>query len=76
MAAQNHEDAERYIIDYQQKFDLTNMEALMKELTGLESKGNLGKSVEDVQRAIDILADARNAIASGKSSVELRMMLY
>ena len=46
------------------------MEALAKELNGLESKGNLGKSIEDVQKGIDMLVDARNAIASGRSQVE------
>ena len=47
----------------------------MKELSGLESKGNLCKSVEDVQRAIDVLVDARHAIASGGLYVELRTKL-
>ena len=48
----------------------------MKELNGLESKGNLGKSVEDVQRTIDLLVDARNAVASGQSLARLRTTPY
>lgn len=48
----------------------------MKDLNALESKGNLGKSIEDVQRTIDLLINARNAIASGRSFTVLWYILY
>ena len=49
------------------------MDALVKDLSSLETKGNLGKSIEDVQKTIDILVDARNALASGESFKEERV---
>ena len=52
------------------------MEALIKDLNGLETKGNLGKSIEDVQRTIDLLVNARNAIASGQLIAILLTILY
>ena len=36
----------------------------MKELNGLETKGNLGQSIQDVQKTIDLLTNARDTIAS------------
>lgn len=42
------------------------MEALLAEQANLEKKGNLKKTLEDVQRSIDLLTNAREAIISGK----------
>lgn len=40
------------------------MEALLEEHEKLCSKGNLSKSVEDVQKTIDLLIKARDSIAA------------
>lgn len=40
------------------------MEALLEEHEKLVKKGNLSKSVEDVQKTIDLLVQAREAIAA------------
>ena len=40
------------------------MEALLEEHEKLCNKGNLSKSVEDVQKTIDLLVKARDSIAS------------
>ena len=40
------------------------MEALLEEHEKLSSKANLSKSVEDVQKTIDLLVKARDSIAA------------
>ena len=40
------------------------MEALLEEHEKLSRKGNLSKSVEDVQKTIDLLVRARDSIAA------------
>lgn len=40
------------------------MEALLEEHEKLSSDGNLSKSVEDVQKTIDLLIKARDSIAA------------
>ena len=40
------------------------MEALLEEHEKLVKKGNLSKSVEDVQKTIDLLVQARESIAA------------
>ncbi len=40
------------------------MEALLEEHEKLSRKGNLSKSVEDVQKTIDLLVKARDSIAT------------
>lgn len=42
------------------------MEALFKEHEKLLTKGNLSKSVEDVQKTIDLLKRARDAVAASR----------
>lgn len=42
------------------------MEALFKEHDKLLTKGNLSKSVEDVQKTIDLLKRARDAVAASR----------
>ncbi|GAB7351707.1 hypothetical protein MBLNU459_g2297t2 [Dothideomycetes sp. NU459] len=44
------------------------MEALQAEQSNLEKKGNLCKTIEDVQRTIDLLIGAREAVAADGSS--------
>ncbi len=51
------------------------MDSLLKELEGLEKKGNLSKSIEDVQKTIDLLVGARNTIAAGKMVSFLSMLV-
>lgn len=41
------------------------MEALQAEQANLEKKGNLRKTIDDVQKTIDLLVSARQAIAAG-----------
>ena len=43
------------------------MEALLEEHEKLARKSNLSKSVDDVQKTIDLLAQARESIAVGTS---------
>ena len=43
------------------------MEALLEEHEKLARKGNLSKSVDDVQKTIDLLVQARESIAVGTS---------
>ena len=43
------------------------MEALIKEQQKVASSANLFKSVEDVQKSIDLLVKAREFIAASKS---------
>ena len=43
------------------------MEALMQEHDKLCKKGNFSKSIDDVQKTIDLLTAARDTIASGLS---------
>lgn len=45
------------------------MEALLSEHARLESRGNLKKSIDDVQRIIDLLETARASIVDGKDPV-------
>ena len=40
------------------------MEALLEEQEKLSRKGNLSKSLEDVQKTIDLLVKARDSIAA------------
>ena len=47
------------------------MEALLAEHDKLRKKGNLSKSIDDVQKTIDLLTTARNSIASGLSNPTL-----
>lgn len=42
------------------------MESLQKEHERVEKKGSLKKSIDDVQKTIDLLVNARDAIATGK----------
>ena len=42
------------------------MEALMKEQERLASNSNLSKSVDDVQKTIDLLVKARESISASK----------
>jgi len=42
------------------------MESLQKEHERVEKKGSLKKSIDDVQKTIDLLLNARNAIAAGE----------
>ena len=42
------------------------MEALLEEHEKLSRKGNLSKSIDDIQKTIDLLMKAREAIASSK----------
>ena len=44
------------------------MEALLEEHEKLSHKGNLSKSVEDVQKTIDLLIKARDSIAASTFS--------
>lgn len=41
------------------------MEALLAEQANLEKKGNLRKTIDDVQRTIDLLQSSRDSIAAG-----------
>lgn len=43
------------------------MEALFQEHEKLSSKGNLSKSLEDVQKTIDLLTRARDAVVASES---------
>lgn len=43
------------------------MEALLEEHEKLARKGNLSKSVDDVQKTINLLVQARESIAVGTS---------
>lgn len=47
------------------------MDSLISEHEKLASAGNLGKSVEDVQKIIDLLTNARDVISS--SMIPLRI---
>ncbi|MCJ1469990.1 hypothetical protein MMC07_008635 [Pseudocyphellaria aurata] len=49
------------------------MEALSKEHDKLLAKGNLSKSVEDVQKTIDLLKRARDAVAGNHSVATLTL---
>ncbi|MCJ1267130.1 E3 ubiquitin-protein transferase rmnd5b [Lobaria immixta] len=49
------------------------MEALFKEHDKLLTKGNLSKSVEDVQKTIDLLKRARDAVAANHSNASLTL---
>jgi hypothetical protein len=44
------------------------MEAIFEEHEKLSAKHNLARSVEDVQKTIDLLTKARDAIAASRSS--------
>lgn len=44
------------------------MEPLRLEQDKLDKKGNLSKTIDDVQKTIDLLVAARQAIAAGMSS--------
>lgn len=41
------------------------MEALLVEQANLEKRGTLDKTIDDVQKTIDLLTSARNSIATG-----------
>ena len=45
------------------------MDSLLEELAKLEKKGNLTKSVDNVQKTIDILVRARDSIAESMCDV-------
>ena len=47
------------------------MESLRLEQDKLDKKGNLSKTIEDVQKTIDLLVAAREAIAAGMSGLML-----
>lgn len=47
------------------------MDGLLEEHEKLVKKGNLSKSVEDVQKTIDLLVKARDSIAFSMSSIAL-----
>jgi len=42
------------------------MEALREEIEQLEKTDNLGQSVEEIQKLIDLLSNARKKIEEGK----------
>jgi hypothetical protein len=42
------------------------MEALLAEHEKLAKKGNLSKSIDDVQKTIDLLISARDAVAASR----------
>lgn len=44
------------------------MESLRLEQDKLDKKGNLSKTIDDVQKTIDLLVAARQAIAAGMSN--------
>ncbi|KAL1302760.1 hypothetical protein AAFC00_003108 [Neodothiora populina] len=44
------------------------MEALLAEQSKLEKKGNLAKTIEDVQKTIDLLTNARASVAADPTS--------
>ena len=46
--------------------ELVRMDPLLLEHERLVKKGNLSKSIDDVQATINLLAKARKSIASGK----------
>lgn len=41
------------------------MEALLAEQANLEKKGNLERTILDVQKTIDLLQNARDSVAAG-----------
>lgn len=45
------------------------MEALLAEHQKLANKGNLSKSVDDVQKTIDLLVNARKTVVASKPLV-------
>lgn len=45
---------------------LAAMEALLAEQDRMIESGSLGKSVDDIQKTIDLLVSAREAVASSK----------
>jgi len=45
------------------------MEALLEEHEKLVKRGSLSKSLGDVQKTIDLLVQARDSIATSKSSI-------
>ncbi len=44
----------------------SRMEALLAEHETLARKGNLNKTIADVQKVIDLLVQAREAVQNGK----------
>nr|POE69097.1 lish domain-containing protein c29a3.03c [Quercus suber] len=49
------------------------MEAILHAHDQLETKGNLSKAVEDVQKLIDLLSNTRDNVAANPSSAALQM---
>lgn len=45
------------------------MDTLKEEHARLERDGNLQKSIDDVQKTIDLLTKARSTIAAGMTSI-------
>lgn len=46
---------------------LHGMDALLEELEKLSQRGNLFKSLDDVQKTIDLLVKARDSISTSQS---------
>lgn len=46
---------------------LHDMDALLEELERLSERGNLSRSVDDVQKTIDLLVKARDSISTSQS---------
>lgn len=51
------------------------MESLLIEQNKLDEKGNLSKTIDDVQKTIDLLTAAREAVAAGILSTTYRRCL-
>ena len=48
---------------------LHGMDALLEELKRLSERGNLSKSLDDVQKTIDLLVKARDSISTSQSQI-------
>ena len=48
---------------------LDGMDTLLEELERLSKRGNLSKSLEDVQKTIDLLVKARDSISASQSRI-------
>lgn len=48
---------------------LDGMDTLLEELERLSKRGNLSKSLDDVQKTIDLLVKARDTISASQSRI-------
>lgn len=48
---------------------LDGMDTLLEELERLSKRGNLSKSLDDVQKTIDFLVKARDTISASQSRI-------